>query len=60
MDEDSVLKADAENSNSSRMSSTSEATSSSIKNVDPFTFVEVKCEIEVSMCVELMSVYCEI
>jgi hypothetical protein len=60
MDEDSVLKADAENSNSSRMSSTSEATSSCIKNVDPFTFVEVKCEIEVSMCVELISVYCEI
>jgi hypothetical protein len=53
MDEDNALKADIENSNSSLTSSTSEATSSNVKNVLPFTFVDVKCEIEVSTVVEL-------
>lgn len=44
------MKADAEYSNSSHTSltSTSEAISRNVQNVDPFTFVEVKCEIEVS------------
>jgi hypothetical protein len=60
MDEDSVLKEDAEKSNSSRTSSTSEAISSSVKNIDPFTFVEVKCEIEVSICVKVVSVHFEL
>jgi hypothetical protein len=57
MDEDNVLKDDSESSNSSLTSSTSEATSSNVKNVDPFTFVEVKCEIEVSIYVEVVSVH---
>jgi hypothetical protein len=59
MDEDNALKADTENSNSSLTSSTSEATSSNEKNVLPFTFVDVKCEIEVSTVVEL-SAYCAV
>lgn len=60
MEEDNVSTQDVENSDSSRTSSTSEATSSIVKNVDPFTFVEVKCEIEVSICVEVVSVHFEI
>jgi hypothetical protein len=47
MDENNVMKPYTENSNSSHMSSTSDATSSSVKNVDPFTFVEMQCEVEV-------------
>jgi Asp-tRNA(Asn)/Glu-tRNA(Gln) amidotransferase B subunit len=53
MDEDNV-KADAEYSNSSHTSSKSEGTSESVKNVDPFTFVEVKCEMEVSIVIKLL------
>jgi hypothetical protein len=48
MGENYVMKPDTENSNSSRMLSTSDATCSSVKNVDPFSLVEVNCEVEVS------------
>jgi hypothetical protein len=53
MDEYNV-KADAEYSNSSHTSSTSEAISRNVQNVDPFTFVEVKCEIEVSTVIKFL------
>ena len=48
MGESNVMKPKTGNSNLSRISSTADNTSSSIKIVDPFAFVEVKCEVEVS------------
>jgi hypothetical protein len=45
--------ADAECSSSSHTSSTSEATSRNSEDIEPFTFVEVKCEIEVSTVIIL-------
>jgi hypothetical protein len=54
MDEHNV-KADAEYSNSSNTSSTSEAISRNVKNVvDPFSLVEVKCEFEVSTVIKFL------
>jgi len=47
MDESNVTKPDTENSNSSPISLTSDATSSIVKIVDPFAFVEVKREVAV-------------
>jgi hypothetical protein len=47
-DESNVMKPDTENSNLSRISSTADATCSSVKNVDTYTFVEMKCEVAVS------------
>jgi hypothetical protein len=47
MDESNVMKPDTENSNLSRKSPPSDATSSSVKTVDSFAFVEVKCEVAV-------------
>jgi hypothetical protein len=47
-DESNVMKQDTENSNLSRISSTADDTSSSVKIVDRFEFVEVKCEVAVS------------
>ena len=48
MDEINAMKPDTENSNLSRISPTCDATSSSVQNVDPCAFVEVKCEVAVS------------
>jgi len=47
MDESNVMKPDTENSNSSPVSSPSDVTSRSVKILDPFAFVEVKCEVAV-------------
>ena len=58
MDETNVMKPDTENSNSSLMSMTSDAASSNVKTVDPFAFVEVKCEVAVST-VYLFSLFSE-
>ena len=55
MDESNVLKSDTENSNSSRISSTGDATSSSAKIINPHAFEEVKCEIEISTVVSLFN-----
>jgi hypothetical protein len=46
------MKPDTENSNLFHISSTADASSSTVKIVDPFTFVKVKCEVEVN------SVFC--
>ena len=48
MDESNAMKPDTENSNLSRIFSTADASSSSVQNVDPCAFVEVKCEVAVS------------
>jgi hypothetical protein len=48
MDESNVMKPDREHSNLSRISSTADATSSSVQIVDPFAFLEVKCEVAVT------------
>jgi hypothetical protein len=48
MDESNVMKPDTENSYLSHISPTADATSSSVKIVGPFAFVEVKCEVAVS------------
>ena len=48
MDESNVMKPDTEHSNLSRTSSTADATSSNVKIVVPFAFLEVKCEVAVS------------
>jgi len=42
------MKPDREHSNLSHTSSTADATSSNVQNVDPCAFVEVKCEVAVS------------
>ena len=47
MDGNNVIKPDTENTNSSRIPSSDEATSRSVQNVDPFAFVD-ECEVEVS------------
>jgi hypothetical protein len=47
MDESNVMKPDTINSNLSRIS-TANATCSSVKIVDHFAFVEVKCEVAVN------------
>jgi len=48
MDESNVMKPYTENSNLYHISSTADATSSTVKIVDPFGFVKVKCKVEVS------------
>ena len=48
MDGSNVMKPDTEISNLSRISSTYDATSSSVKDVETFSFVGVKCKVEVS------------
>ena len=42
------MKPDREHSDLSRISSTGDATSSNVQNLDPCAFVEVKCEVVVS------------
>ena len=48
MNESNITKPVTDNSNSSRIPPTSDGTSSSVQNLDPFAFVEVKCEVAVS------------
>jgi hypothetical protein len=48
MNESNITKPVTDNSNSSRISPTSDGTYSCVQNLDHFAFVEVKCEVAVS------------